>query len=396
VTLLPDEARLFFLAIKPRDSRDDGALAALAAAPLRWRLVTHIAEHERMVSVLWKGLNGRVSGMPADLEAAVRRRTAVTEFRMTATRVTLERVVARLTAEGIPVLLLKGAALGHSVYPSFADRPMNDLDVLVPPELATQAWTCMRDLGWALEQDDGIEFYDEFHHLKPLVDPSRGGIVLEIHRSMMPRPGPFSLSESDVWRDASEVRVGRFPARIPSELHQLLHLSVHFAWQHSLVHGIARTVRDVATLTTARSIDWDAFVRLARRANAATCAYWTLALARRLGGARVPDDALAPLRPRQPRALTAALERAYVVSGILDLCPSMQLAQALWTAGVQPERSGHGAQRPWQMTTRFEAAFHQELTVPVMARVRNHLRDLAPWLRFARVVAGGSGGLAAR
>lgn len=385
----PDEARLLFLAIKPHDPRDDAAFAALATSPVRWPFLMRIAERERMVPILWQGLRARGVAVPPDIDAAVRRWSAVAEFKMALKRRMLEQVVGRLAAERIPVMLLKGAALAVSVYPSFAQRPMNDLDVLVPAEQAPGAWQAFRDLGWTPELKGDVGFYDAFHHLMPLVDPSGSEIVLEIHRSMLPQPGPFRLAESELWRDSAEVRVGEHPARIPSTAHQLLHLSVHFAWQHSLQSGLARTVRDVATVVAAQDLDWDAFARLARDAKAATSVYWTLALTRDLAGAEIPREILDALRPHQPRAVTAALQRAYIMSALFGLCPSIQLEQALWSAGIQPDRSGHGSFVPWQTNDRFKNAFGVAEKVPLVRRLWTSARRVPSWLRFARVVVGG-------
>ena len=386
--ILPDEARLLFLAIKPHDPRDDEAFAALATSPVRWPFLVRIAERERMVPILWQGLRARGVAAPPDIDAAVRRWSAVAEFKMALKRRMLEQVVARLAAERIPVMLLKGAALALSVYPSFAQRPMNDLDVLVPAEQAPRAWQAFRDLGWTPELKGDVGFYDAFHHLMPLVDPAGSEIVLEIHRSMLPQPDPFRLAESELWRDSAEVRVGEHSARIPSTAHQLLHLSVHFAWQHSLRSGLARTVRDVATVVAAHDLDWDTFARLARDAKAATSVYWTLALTRDLAGAEIPREILDALRPHQPRAVTAALQRAYVTNALFDLCPSIKLAQTLWSAGIQPVRSGHGSSRPWQTTDRFSDAFQVGERMPLLQRIRTSARDLSSWVRFARVVVG--------
>jgi hypothetical protein len=395
MTLLPAEARLFFLAIKPRDDRDDDAIAALVNSPLDWKLVAALAERERLLSIVWYRVREVATTLPPDFTAALRRRSAVIEFQMAATAELLDRVVARLASAGIPSLLLKGAALAHSIYPSFALRPMNDLDILVPAELAPSAWALMRDDGWGLEQADGAEFHADFHHLKPLVDPAGAGIVLEIHRTMMPHPGPFKLEDASIWAESRDIPTGSATARIPSELHQLLHLCVHFAWSHSLDHGLGRTVRDVATLTAMHKIDWDAFTSLAIGARSATCAYWTLAMSRTLASAPVPDDVLSALRPHQPRTVTRALERAYIMSGVFGLNPSVLLTQTLWSAGVQPRRSGHGTQRPWQVTERFREVFHEKQKPGVVARIGTHVRGIGSWIRFVRLIGGDAEALVA-
>lgn len=388
---LPGEARLFFLALRPNDARDDreimSEIEALVGPDTNWRLITHLAERERLLPVLWYGLRDR-GVVPHDLQPAIRRRTAVVEFRMAATRARLERIMSHLAADGIPALLLKGAALASSVYPSFAHRPMNDLDLLVPPDDAARAWQRVRDLGWTPEQEGGAEFHASFHHLKPLVDPRGTGIVVEIHRSMMPLPGPFILREADVWRDSTEVGIGGTVGRVPSDVHQLLHLSVHFAWSHYLTRGLARTVRDVATLLAEREIAWDDFVVLARGARASTCAFWTLRLSKTLVAAAVPDEVLRALAPMGPAIVTRALERAYIMSAVFDLCPSLVLEKALWTAGIQPRLQAHATLRPWRVTERFREVFHEEPKPPLMVRVRDQLGRIGSWTRFVRAVSG--------
>ncbi len=192
--------------------------------------------------------------------------------------------------QNIRVLLLKGAALATTVYPSFAARPMGDVDILVRPEEATRAWQLLVDSGWRPELSGGEQFFEGHHHLVGLVDPMGLNLVLEVHRRMLPSTGPFLLDETEVWRDARAVMLGSSEAWVPSDQHQLLHLCVHFAWSHMFIAGIGRTVRDVATLLERGEVDWDGFIALARRTRAASCAYWTLAMSRTLAEARVPDD----------------------------------------------------------------------------------------------------------
>ena len=46
----------------------------------------------------------------------------------------LIRSLAALRAAGVPVIVLKGAAFASTIYPSLADRPMVDVDLLVHPQ----------------------------------------------------------------------------------------------------------------------------------------------------------------------------------------------------------------------------------------------------------------------
>lgn len=359
-------------------------MAAFAASRPDWRAVGVLAEREKLLPILWGYLRDHAELIPAPVREAFRRQAAVTEFRMAATETTLHQVVRALAEEGIRVMLLKGAALATTVYGSFAKRPMDDLDILVTPEDAPRAWDCLRERGWALEYEDGEEFYDSFHHLPALVDPSALKLVLEIHRSMMPQPGPFELDEREVWRDARPVQLGSTEAWVPSTNHLLLHLSVHFAWSH-MFRGIGRTVRDVATLIAFEPVDWGGFADLALRARAATCAYWTLAITQSLTGMEVPPEVLARLRPRQPRMVTQFLERTYITNGLFRTCPSLRAANLAWAAGILPEASRHGQSRPWHAGERFQTVFGVGRGRPTFGeRVTAQLRLAGRWWRFGR------------
>lgn len=384
--VLPSEARLLILATRSADPANDRALADLVNSPVNWHAVGQLAEHEKLLPVLWNRLRVYAGVIPAETAALLSRQAAVTEFRMSLTETILREAVERLAAENIRVMLLKGAALATTVYPSFAARPMGDLDVLVAPDEAGRAWQCLRDAGWKIEVEGGEKFFEAHHHLVGLLDPKGLNIVLEIHRAMMAPTGPFLLDEAEVWREARPVSLGATRVWVPSDRHQLLHLCIHFAWQHELRGGMGRTVRDVATLLAAGEMDWAAFVDLANRTRAGTSAYWTLAMARTLGGAKVPLEALQRLRPRQLSPLTRALERAYIMSSLLGACPSLRMGQFLWRVGMRPGASGHGNSRPWHVNEVFKESFHMDQKPGIGARINPYRLGFSRWLRFVRTL----------
>ncbi len=61
-----------------------------------------------------------------------------------------ERVTRSLNDIGIPVIVLKGAALATTIYPDPALRPMNDLDLLAPSTFVGKALNCLRNQGCEL------------------------------------------------------------------------------------------------------------------------------------------------------------------------------------------------------------------------------------------------------
>jgi hypothetical protein len=384
--VLPPEARLLVLTTRAPGSDVDRELAELARQPLDWRFVGALAEREKLLPVLWNRLGAYARSLPGAEAERIRRQAAVIEFRMAVAETVLGEVIRRLAAAGIPVMLLKGAALATTVYGSFAARPMGDLDVLVPPDQANRAWQLLVDAGWRKEFEGGAAFYEGHHHLAALVDPKGLGIVLEIHRAILPPSGPFLLDEAELWRDATAVPLGTNEALVPSREHQLLHLCAHFAWSNMLASGLGRTARDVAALLDAGPLDWESFTALAQRARAGTCAFWTISMARALARAPVPQSALQRLRPRQPAMATNALQRALIASALLGACPSISVQQWMWKAAIQPARSGHANALPWQVEVAFLEAFPRRARATLASRMVAHARGWSVWLRFAGIV----------
>lgn len=382
--LLTPEAQLLVLAIRPPTDDNEQAIRTLVNTPIRWGFLGELAEREKLLPVLWHRLQAHADHLPAEIAGRIRAQASVTEFRLAMMELALRKVVQQIGGDGIPVVLLKGAALATTVYRDFAARPMGDLDILVPAADAARAWQGLADRGWTPELTGGERFYEGHHHLVALIDPDGLQIVLEIHRAMLPLAGPFLLEEGAVWRDRRAVALGAAEASVPSDQHQLLHLCVHFAWSNMLFSGLGRTMRDVAAIVAATPIDWERFVSLAQRARAGSCAYWTLAMAAELTAVEVPAVVLRRLRPPGTNAGRSALMRVHVAAALGRACPSIHVRRLLWAAAIRPGAEGHGDARPWQVGEAFAEALQALPRMGLAARVRSHLVAWRSWLRFAR------------
>ena len=62
----------------------------------------------------------------------------------------LPKLLSMLQAGGIPVIVLKGAALAETVYENVALRPMNDVDLLVRKEELDRTEAVLFDLGYTI------------------------------------------------------------------------------------------------------------------------------------------------------------------------------------------------------------------------------------------------------
>ncbi|NNG15969.1 MAG: hypothetical protein HKM89_05750 [Gemmatimonadales bacterium] len=327
-------------------------MRTLLTGPFRWRQLFFLATRERAEPALRHRL-GEIEGfaMPEAEAEELRRLAMIEEFHATHLERRLHEALEILEQAGIETMILKGAALAYTVYGSFAERPMGDLDLLLLDSgRAKEARDLLRPSGWDWSGDIRDEArYAEHHHLPPLGDRAGTGLRLELHTALFPRNQPFhGFAEDFVARRTS------IPARdrtilIPDLPDQLLHICLHFAWSHVMQVGAWRTMRDVDTIVRNGTVEWPAFVDRARSYRAERCCYWTLRLARAITDAPIPDTVLDDCQPRYPSALLGWLEHRYL-RRMLPTDATVQSArfdQMVWQLGIQPERSSRGAALPW-------------------------------------------------
>jgi hypothetical protein len=199
----------------------------------------------------------------------------------------LERLAVAFNAAGIPLLLLKGAALNLALQLPPHARPMSDLDILVPLEDVTRAADLLTRLGArrgpVLVQPDFCPrfYYEQEFHVGD-VQPTR----LDLHaRPFRPLRYARVVPPSAFWTHAQPIQLGRARILLPAPADMLLHLATHAA-----VHAFAdpRWLSDVRQWLTAYgpTLDWDYL--------AETAAAWHLVLPLRQSLARLGPNAGVP------------------------------------------------------------------------------------------------------
>lgn len=374
------EARLLLLtaAVSPSDA----ALRQALTGQINWEELCDLARQEKASSVLVREL-GRVRADVSNSSFGELRKLAKTSvIHMLQLEQLLYQAIGVLGQQDIEVILLKGAGLAYTAYPSFADRPMGDIDLLVRPDQAERAWSLLRQHGWTPMEAE-LERYSGHHHLPPLFQGS-GRFRLEIHAELLPAEHPFRFSTDVLWQRAKRITVNGRAVAVLDPVHQLWHACVHFAWSHAMQWGSWRTLRDSAAITQAAAFDWTEFVAFAQETRAATCCFWTLRMARRAAGAKVPDDVLASLRPPYPEFIIERLERHFISSLFPseDRCPSVWLARWLWEVGVSPRWSRHGAARPWQVSERWTATSRAATSQQSDVRAAGWFRRVAAGVNY--------------
>ena len=203
------------------------------------------------------------------------------------------RAVQALDAGGVPNVLLKGMALAHTVYPSPALRPMQDIDVWVPPDRLDQAVALLETAGFPhpphtyhglLSPQDRDVTAAERVLMRPGVP-----VVVEIRGTLASFAGAPEIEER-AWNRARPADIGGRPVRVLNHEDLLLHVGLHLGRTHRFQLGL-RGLLDLALIVDhwKESWDWPALIRDYRGAGITVRMQLALKLARDLVGAPVPD-----------------------------------------------------------------------------------------------------------
>jgi hypothetical protein len=229
----------------------------------------------------------------------------------------IAELLAAFGPEGIRAILLKGAHLAAFVYLDIGMRPMADVDILVRKEDIPAAEKLLAGAGYAmrehvpaaykfLDADGGApapehltgRYRECHHHLHPL-GSARGIRLLDVHWTLVPPSLPFPIDAEGLWQRAGIKAVEGREVRVLCPEDTILHLALHASFRDKFrLHGL-RSLCDLAAVVGRfhDTIDWAALSARARDWNAGRFVYLALRLSRDLPGARIPEEALALLRP---------------------------------------------------------------------------------------------------
>jgi hypothetical protein len=167
-----------------------------------------------------------------------------------------------LEVAGVEVIVLKGPAFAHGIYPDPSWRPFGDLDLLVKTEDWRKACALLRDLGWARRLPEPRTGFDE-RFGKAAVHRNQVGMELDLHRTLVLGPFGLWMSPGELFGQTASFELGGTPLRKLNDTTQLLHACAHAALGVSSPMFIS--LRDVAQTVESSEIDWDSLRGWAER-----------------------------------------------------------------------------------------------------------------------------------
>ncbi len=205
-------------------------------------------------------------------------------------------LVGGLEKQGIATLLFKGCALTLCYYNSYALRPMNDFDVLVPTAQAKQAFDWVLANGWTFDtQGDPALLSDVYlENLHGHGFRNQQGHSVDVHRHLLHQcSGPDA--DTDFWEASVPLQISGVSTHTLCAADHLL---------VALMHGIhwdstspLRWVADAMTILKVESpaMDWERLFEQTRKRQLVLPVLAGLRYLKNTFQAPVPDSMLRDL-----------------------------------------------------------------------------------------------------
>lgn len=220
------------------------------------------------------------------------------------------RLLALLRPQGIPLILLKGAAYVHAGLPAARGRMFSDIDVLVPKKDIPVVEAALMLEGWATTHHSAYDqhYYRQWMHEIPPMRQIRRGTVLDVHHAILPETARLRPDPALLWEGAVPV-AGMPGLYVLGETDMVLHSMVHLLCNEEFTHGL-RDLSDIDLLLRhfgARPGYWESLHARGRQLGVERLLYHGLAQARALLGTPVPGTLLEALAGARPPGLLAPL-----------------------------------------------------------------------------------------
>lgn len=283
-----------------------------------WDRFLVVAQRHRILGIVAAALDsaGVVLPLPAaqNLDARLKR---VRQNRLKHAAETV-RLQSLLTAAGIHVIILKGAALEQLAYGPLAVKQTRDIDLLVPPVQAEAALQIIENAGYALSSP-GIKLNDTQRRALirrgreiELFDPSKN---LHVELQWQVADNPLLLRGITALSPTQSVAL--------SETVALRSLSPDDLFAYLCVHGARHSWRrlkwlaDLNAFIGSTGMDIERMYRHAQKVGAGLCAAQGLLLCERLLGLKLPVGLAKELETnRRHQKLVAIAMRATAATGI--------------------------------------------------------------------------------
>lgn len=205
-----------------------------------------------------------------------------------------------LASEGVPLVLLKGAAYVLAGLQAGKGRMVSDIDLLIPRERLADVESALMKAGWLSSTRDPYDqqYYRRWMHEIPALRHIHRGSVLDVHHSVVPPTAGYGLDVQKML-DAVVPLPGMAGVFVLSDVDMVLHSAVHLMHEGELEMGF-RGLVDIDALVNefalADAAFWDRLSERAISLNLQRPVFLALRYAQRLLGTAISQTCLERLR----------------------------------------------------------------------------------------------------
>lgn len=276
----------------------------LAKGDVDWNNLLANAERHRVNPLVYHTLSKLAlsHSMPCEIMSCLKKSYSLFACRNTLLLSELGTILHSLSQVGVSVIVLKGAALAETVYPSIALRPFGDIDFLIKAEDLFKVEKVLMDLSFIKDEKipdfaDAQEFMDYtycftqnvFKKQEPL------SMYLEIHCNPL-HLGSSQARLSQLWGRAMEIKIRGVSTFSLHPEDMLLHLC-HHLYRHS--YSRLMWFSDISFLLDfyEEKIIWNSLIKQVKGSEASIACYYGLFFAKGLLNCKVPPWLLTELKP---------------------------------------------------------------------------------------------------
>lgn len=184
----------------------------------------------------------------------------------------LGHVLSAFSSHGIPVIVLKGWALIHSLYAGdVSQRRFSDVDILVHPSDVDAGEALLKEIGYALPADEPHPGYHKryacnlaFTSTRELA-PVPGRVRIEMHWALL--HVPYFRKNIDIeglFARSAPLTISGVPGYELSPADTIIHLAAHQYIQHGAEECLARDYELLAWMNKHQDqLDWPLLVQRA-------------------------------------------------------------------------------------------------------------------------------------
>lgn len=288
-------------------------------APIDWKALFHLADHHRVLPLLYKTLSGVGTAVPAQEMQTLERHFQINLHKAMFLSRELLQIVDQLSNIGFEFLTYKGLALAQMVYGDIALRQTGDIDLLIRTADLPRIRDAVRELGYT--PHSRLREPEEQAYLKSgyecAFDGPVGPNLLEVQWAIQPRFYAVDLDIGGVFQRAVTVSVASRTMKTPCLEDLFIVLSLHAA-KH--VWGRLAWICDLARIMQLTSLKWEWIGSQAKELRVVRILRLTMLLANRLLGTAIPGAADASLpEDAETRELARQIETQIASDQLYDV-----------------------------------------------------------------------------